>query len=74
MLWSQDSPMDESHDVWVRNGSSVEDAEKGAILGRGVLTWGRQEALDTSSACRDLAAMMRIMKMHKSPELYAGLA
>ena len=74
MLRSQDSPVDESHDVWVCNRSSVEDAEEAAVLGRGVLTWWRQEALDTSSACGDLAAMMRIMKVHEGPELYARLA
>ena len=74
MLWSQDSPVDESHDVRVCNGSSVEDAEEGAILGRGILTWRREEALNTSSACRNLATMVRIMKVHESPELYAELA
>jgi hypothetical protein len=74
MLWSQDSPVNEGHDMWVGNGGSVEDAEEGTVLGHGVLTRGRQQLLHASNTGGDVAAVVRVMKMHPGPELYAALA
>ena len=62
--------MDECHDQWVRDRGGVEDAEEVAVLGCGILTWGRQHRLNASGTGGDLVGMVRVVKVHPGPELY----
>jgi hypothetical protein len=39
MFWNEDGPVDQSRNVRVGDGSGVENAEEGAIFGRGMLAW-----------------------------------
>ena len=61
--------MNESHDMRVCNRSSVEDAEEGTVLSCRVLAWWRQDLLEPSRVCLDLAAVMRVVKVHEGPHL-----
>ena len=62
--------MDECDNMWICNRSSVEDAEEGTILGCWVLTWWGEDFLETGRGCLNLAAMVRVMKMHVGPGLW----
>lgn len=61
------SPMDQRGSEWESVGSRVENAEVCAILGRGMLTWWRQESLEAGCSSLCLATVMRIVKMHEGP-------
>lgn len=66
----QDGPVDQGRNMWEGGGSSVEDAEPGAVLGRLVLTrWG-QEFLDSSSSSSRLVSVVRIVEVHEGPSLH----
>lgn len=69
MLWSQNSPVDESHDEWICNRSIVEDAEECTIFGRGVLAGWREDLLEPSGVCLDLVGVMGVVKVHEGPHL-----
>ena len=61
--------MDQSRDVWVGDGSGVEDAEEGTILCCGMCAWRRQQLLEASAIGRDLAGVMRVVEVHEGPDL-----
>jgi hypothetical protein len=69
VLRAQDCPVNEGHNKGVCNRSSVENAEKGTVLGRWILTRRREEGLKTSTAGWDLATVMREVKVHPGPDL-----
>ena len=69
MIWDQNSPVNEVDKVWVRNHSSIKDAEEGAVFGCGVLAGRREELLETSRLCLDLIGVVRIVKVHGGPHL-----
>lgn len=74
ILGDQDSPVNQSCDMWEGDGSEVENAEPGLVLGRLMLTRGRQESLEAGSHSLSTISVMRIMKMHEGPGLKIGVS
>lgn len=61
--------MDQSRDMWEGDGSEVKNAEPGLVLGRLLLTRGRQETLEAGRRSLSTASMVRIMQVHEGPSL-----
>lgn len=67
VLGQKDGPEDERRDVWEGVRCSVKNTEGGAIVR--ILSWRREHLLESSSARRCLACVVRVMQMHECVDL-----